>query len=212
MVLVEFAVGGFVLCAFLFTAYKYQSSSTGVWGMIGWRKPPYIVNLEEMHLTRAAGLNWLVDKGNGYCDIFYSEGMMKTGVYRDVPRYFVQEKYAGQTKHPEGIVMIYPYSMGSTGHLFLDAYRQLAHQSYKKWQDAESMLLELSDAAQTATNLDAIQGRLQGILAVHKQMSLGIGDQLGRNEASLNAALFTNMEPKKGEGRKFVQGPEITQT
>jgi len=111
MPIIYFVVIGLVLLA-IFLVARTNMKHGGDIPMWLWRKYPKYENLDKNTNGRVAGATGIIKKEGGYCDIRYKTGLMSTEIDRDIPREFIKYIEPPETPIREGILRVYPYTIG----------------------------------------------------------------------------------------------------
>lgn len=114
-----------VFVAIMLVARTNMKSDGDIAGWL-WRKYPKYENLDKNTIGRIAGAKAISRKEGGFADIRYKVSVMKTEVDRDVPVEFIKPIEPPNTPITEGIVRVYPYTIGKpTFYKIWDTYKDL---------------------------------------------------------------------------------------
>lgn len=147
--IIELLVGGLLLIAILLVA-KVNMKGGGDMAWWLWRKYPKYENLDKNTVGRLAGSNAIIRKEGGYCDIRYKTGLFSTEIDRDIPREFIKYIEPPETPIREGILRVYPYTIGKqTYSRIWDTYKDLIKLYEDNFKMLDSYLENLKDMMET---------------------------------------------------------------
>jgi len=91
-----------------------------------WRRFPKYENLDKNTMGRIAGRQGMIKKEGGFVDIRYKTGVFSAEIDRDIPQEFIKTIEPPETPIGEGIVRVYPHTIGKpTYYRIWDFYKEL---------------------------------------------------------------------------------------
>ena len=178
MVLEFVLVGGLLLFAiFLVARTNLKHGGDIIWWL--WRKYPKYENLDKNTLGRIAGSTGITRKEGGFADIRFKTGLLSSEIDRDIPTEFIKYIEPPETPIREGIVRVYPFTIGKPTYFRIwDAYKDLVVMYEANFKLLEAHLDNLRDLMKTKIDrrrmleeldsLTKVVGRLYENLKVKK--------------------------------------------
>jgi len=115
--------GGFLIAIFIVAKTNMKKGDMMGWL---WRRYPKYENLDKNTLGRVAGATGITKKEGGFVDIRYKTGIFSSEIDRDIPTDFIKPIDPPETPIKEGILRVYPYTIGKpTYYRIWDLYKDL---------------------------------------------------------------------------------------
>lgn len=141
------------------------------------------------------------EKEGGFCDIHYKTGIFSSDVDRDIPIEFIKWINPPETPIKEGIVRVFPFTIGKPTYFRLwDTYKELIVMYETNFQLLEAHLDNLKEFMQTKVDRHRMLEELDSITKVVARLYENL--KVKKPEVATFALEKPEAPPAKKEGEK----------